>query len=243
MKAGHLNESVTLYEGSALDVLPLLTGVDALVTDPPYGINLGVTNDRRQDGNHLGKRGYRSHCDSFEAFVADIVPCLNAAIDIATRAAVFTGPNIHEQRKPSSIGGVYCPAAIGRSYWGFKNFLPVLFYGTAPDMAKGSYPTVYKSSSTAEKNGHPCPKPLDWMRWLVGLASRRGDTILDCFAGSGTTGALAMLEGRRCILIEKDPVYCDVIRRRIERATGDGPGSLFHAKPAAHDLFTTTETP
>jgi len=222
-----LSEAVTLYEGDCLDVLPTLTGVDAVVTDPPYGVELGVKNDQRRGGSHLGKRAYENFEDTYEMFVDLIVPRLNLSLDIAKRGAVFSGPNIHEQRKPNAIGGIYCPCAVGRTSWGFKTFLPILFYGTAPDLQNGHKHTVLRSTESSEKSVHPCPKPIGWMKWLVSLASSQHETILDPFAGSGTTGVAAILEGRRAILIEKDPRYCEIIRRRIAEAESTGPQSLF----------------
>jgi hypothetical protein len=117
--------------------------------------------------------------------------------------------------------GSPCSSARG---WGFKNFLPVLFYGTAPDLHKGvrEHTVIRSTTGHTEGSGHPCPKPLEWMRWLVRIATRPGELILDPFAGSGTTGAAAMREGRKCILIEKEPAYCEIIRRRLSEA-----GTLF----------------
>jgi site-specific DNA-methyltransferase (adenine-specific) len=218
-------DPVKVIEGDCLDVLPELAAVGCeftLITDPPYGVGLGIDNDPRTGGGHLGKKGYANDPDTYESFVSDVVPRLNVAIDLAKRAAVFTGPNIHEQRKPTAIGGIHHPAAVGRTTWGFKSFLPVLFYGTSPDRHKGSYPTMLRSTATVEKNGHPCPKPLEWMRWLVRLATRPGDLIIDPFAGSGTTGIAAAKEGRRCILIEKDASYAAICRKRVAKALDAG---------------------
>jgi site-specific DNA-methyltransferase (adenine-specific) len=210
--------TVTLHLGDCLDVLRTIEpgSVDAVVTDPPYGVNLGVLNDKRRDRSHLGKQSYADYQDTYENFVEQIVPRLNAAIDSGERAAVFTGPHIHEQRKPKAIGGIYHPSAIGRTSWGFKNFLPVLFYGIAPELEKGHHPTVHRSTAVSPKNGHPCPKPLEWMMWLIQLASRPGDTILDPFMGSGTTGVACVRTGRNFIGIEIDPGYHEIARKRID---------------------------
>jgi DNA modification methylase len=127
-------------------------------------------------------------------------------MQLTGRAAVFIGPHIHELPKFDALGGVYCSAATGRHQWGFKNFLPVLLYGTYPDLHKGAqYPTVIASNETAEKNGHPVPKPVGWMRWLVALTTRRGETVLDPFMGSGTTGVAAVQQGRQFVGIEREP--------------------------------------
>ena len=68
---------------------------------------------------------------------------------------------------------------------------------------------------------HPTVKPVDLMRWLVRLVTPPGGTILDPFAGSGTTGEAAMLEGFDCIMIERDPQSVADIRHRIKRWSGE----------------------
>ncbi len=66
---------------------------------------------------------------------------------------------------------------------------------------------------------HPTVKPLALMRYLIRLVTPPGGTVLDPFAGSGTTGEAAVLEGMGCVLIEKDPEYIDDIKKRIACAT------------------------
>lgn len=57
------------------------------------------------------------------------------------------------------------------------------------------------------------------MRWLLKLVCPPNGVTLDLFAGSGTTGVAAREEGTRCILIEREQTYFDIMRRRIEAAT------------------------
>jgi len=64
---------------------------------------------------------------------------------------------------------------------------------------------------------HPSPKPLALMRWLVRLATLPNGLVLDCFAGSGATAEAAVLERRRCITIERDPAYLELVRVRLRR--------------------------
>ncbi len=66
------------------------------------------------------------------------------------------------------------------------------------------------------RNAHPTVKPLELMRWLTRLLCPPGGTVLDPFAGSGSTGAACMLEGRRFVGIERDERYVPVARARIE---------------------------
>jgi site-specific DNA-methyltransferase (adenine-specific) len=208
----------TLYLGDCKDILPSIGRLDATITDPPYGINLGST--KGGGGAHgLRLQAYKSYCDTYENYVAKVVPQLTYAIENTDRAAVFIGPHIHELPKFDALGGVYSSAASGRHRWGFKNFLPVLFYGTYPDLHKGArYPTVLASNERAEKNGHPVPKPIGWMLWLIDLVTRQGETVLDPFMGSGTTGVAAVLKGRQFVGIECDPSYFEIACRRIQQA-------------------------
>lgn len=215
----HLAEGITLYCADCREILPALGMVDAMVTDPPYGVLAFGNRDFRGGKHGLAISEYESYADTYDKFVSLVIPRLNAALDIAQRAAVFTGPHIVEQRKPSVVGGVYCSAAIGRNEWGFKNLLPVLLYGKAPDLNFGAKtPTAIESSAIADTIDHPCPKPTAWMKWLVTLTSRKSETILDPFMGSGTTGVAAVNLGRRFLGIEIEPKYFDVACRRIEEA-------------------------
>lgn len=67
---------------------------------------------------------------------------------------------------------------------------------------------------------HPTVKPVVLVADAIREVSRRGDTVLDTFSGSGTTLIAAQRMGRRARLIEIDPKYCDVIVRRWEQLTG-----------------------
>lgn len=220
-----------LYLGDSSEIIYLLPDSDVLITDPPYGVEIG-SGDKRGGPHGLSLDHYQSYDDTYENFVNQIVPTLTAAIKKTQRSAIFIGPHIHEMPKFDALGGVYCAAATGRHKWGYKNFLPVLLYGAYPDLNNGAkFPTVIASNETAEKNGHPVPKPLGWMKWLVNLTSRHGETILDPYMGSGTTGVAAVQMGRSFIGIEKEPRYFDIACRRIEQAQRQPDMFIEPAKP------------
>ena len=107
------------------------------------------------------------------------------------------------------------PAGAGIGRWGFTCFHPVLLYGKRPSSAL--YPCGIESFDTSEQNGHPCPKPLRWMKWAVALASKEDETILDPFMGSGTTLVAAKNLGRRAIGIEIDEKYCEIAAKRLSQ--------------------------
>lgn len=210
----------TLYLGDCLEILPTLPKVDALITDPPYGVNLG---------NHAGasetrpgyivKGRYESYEDTEENFVQIVAPAILRALNNAERGVVFSsGKNLWHLPRAIAVGGVYLPAGCGRNPWGFTSLAHACFYGTAPDLHLGAKATAIVSSDAAEKNGHPCPKPDSWMRWAVDLASRKHETVLDPFMGSGSTGVAAVQLGRKFIGIEIEPRYFDIACERIENA-------------------------
>ena len=72
------------------------------------------------------------------------------------------------------------------------------------------------------RDGHPAPFPVEIAERLIRMFSFAGDTVLDPFAGSGSTLIAAERLGRRCFAVELDPAYCDVIRRRYEEFVDDG---------------------
>jgi DNA modification methylase len=67
-------------------------------------------------------------------------------------------------------------------------------------------------------NTHPTVKPLALMKWLVKLVAHPGDTVLDPFTGSGTTGVACVELGRDFVGIEREAEYVEIARRRIEAA-------------------------
>lgn len=71
------------------------------------------------------------------------------------------------------------------------------------------------SRSKPRRNSHPTVKPVALMRWLVRLVTPPGGTILDPFAGSGTTGIAACLEGMEFVGIEREPEYAAIARARV----------------------------
>jgi len=73
------------------------------------------------------------------------------------------------------------------------------------------------------RNIHPTVKPLSLMRWLIRLAVPEGGLVLDPFAGSGSTGIAAVVEGRRFLGIERDARYVDVACARLTHWAGEQP--------------------
>jgi site-specific DNA-methyltransferase (adenine-specific) len=96
---------------------------------------------------------------------------------------------------------------------------------TAEKAARGKLPTdtwwhTIVPTNGAEKTGYPTQKPLGILRRIVAASSRRGDTVLDFFAGSGTTGAACLELDRRFILVDSNPEAIRVMRSRFAGVDG-----------------------
>lgn len=219
MKPYYEQDGITIYHGDCRDVLPTLRA-DALVTDPPYGVNLG-SHGGALDGraSHvLVKAGYATYDDTPENFVSVVVPAITAALGLVERGIVFcAGHMMWHLPRPSAVGGVFLPAAVGRCARGYNSFAHALLYGVAPDLNKGARAIGIASTERAAPSIHPCPKPESWMRWAVSLVSRPGELVIDPFMGSGTTLRAAKDIGRRAIGIEIDERYCEIAAKRLSQ--------------------------
>lgn len=203
----------TLYLGDCLEILPTLEKVDAVITDPPYGVNLGV------DGpTSIGKTAYASFADTPEFVASVCVPAIKICIEKFGRVVLTPGArNCFLYPHPTEMGAIYNPAGAGFSRWGFTCSQPILYYGKDPHGSK-KFPQSLQSTELSDKNGHPCPKPTKLMVWFVNRASLDGETILDPFMGSGTTGVACANLGRKFIGIEIEPKYFDIACERITNA-------------------------
>jgi site-specific DNA-methyltransferase (adenine-specific) len=91
---------------------------------------------------------------------------------------------------------------------------------TPEKVEKGKLPTdvwwhTIVSPTGKEKTGYPTQKPIGILRRIIQASSKPGDTVLDFFAGSGTTGFVANELGRRFILVDQNPESIEVIKNRL----------------------------
>ena len=91
---------------------------------------------------------------------------------------------------------------------------------TEEKVAKGKLPTdvwwhTIVSPTGKEKTGYPTQKPIGILRRIIQASSKEGDVVLDFFAGSGTTGVVANMLGRRFLLVDQNPEALDVIKQRL----------------------------
>lgn len=191
VKPYYERNGIAILHGDCREVLPTLQA-DAVVTDPPYGVNF---------------RG-----EAWDVVVPDW--WLQLARAAAPLVVFTTAPTtMWDYPRPD---GVLCsarPGSTSRTPWGgFNHWTPVLVYG------KGKWsPDLHSEADCLRVNdnagiGHPCPKSVNLMRWLVrGTAG----TVLDPFMGSGTTLVAAKLEQRKAVGIEIEERYCEIAAKRL----------------------------
>lgn len=198
--------NATLYLGDCMDILPTLDKVDAVITDPPYGINENYKKVASRE--QLAKPKDYGHFDWDKEPASKEV--IDMAIAISKNQAIFGGNYFH--LPPSSCWLVWdklntgdfadCelawtnwPKAVRRIQWRWNGMI-----------RQGN-----------EDRFHPTQKPLQVMKWVIELCPK-ADTVLDPFMGSGTTGVAAVQMGRKFIGIEREPKYFEIACKRIEDA-------------------------
>ena len=206
-----------LWLGDCLHVLYALRPIDATITDPPYGVNL--TAKQNKWVVNIGT-GYESYEDTPENVTEICVEAIKRCIEISDRVIVTPGTrNMWSYPKPDDVGTIFNRCGAGRGPWGFNGNNPILYYGKCPYLAHGmgSRPNSWDQpvNDYAEKLDHPCPKPMGMMNWLVERGSLAGETVLDPFMGTGTTGMACVTLGRKFIGIEIEPKYFDIACKRI----------------------------
>ena len=207
-----------LILGDCLEVMPLLGKVDAVVTDPPYGVNYEGSKTKH------GTNGfsYNSFDDTPEEIERVCVPAIRMAMSMARSGIMTPGnANAFKYDEPRSLGVIYYPSGANSGPWGFVCSQPLFYYGKDPYLANGlgSRPTAFATTEATDRTiNHPCPKPIGQTTWMVSRVSLPNETILDPFMGSGTTLVACAKLGRKGIGIEPDPGYFETACRRVEQA-------------------------
>lgn len=224
---------VVVMEGDCLDVLRGLPDgcVDAVVTDPPYGISLENHGKFRTEWN-IGGDGDHVVAEAVFAWAgAAKLPLCAFGSPYSPYSGVWR--NILAWDKGPAVG------AGGDAQTCWKRTFELIFIRNNAPLRTGRDAAVLKywmsPNFRDDHRCHPAAKPVPLLRYLIRQLTAPGDLILDPFAGSGTTGVAAIAEGRRCILIEKEPAYAAICRTRVAEALGLGVGSLL--KTIQPDLF------
>jgi DNA modification methylase len=203
----------TLYLGDCREILPTLGKVDAVVTDPPYGIGEdgGRFRDRKGGGHRvLEKLGWDSERPDASIF---------QMIVSASYQQIIWGGNYFADLLPPSKGWLYWDKLMGGDF-------------ADGELAWTSLDRALRKFTHCNKGGgkeHPTQKPVELMKWCLGFLPD-AQTICDPFMGVASTGVAAVKLGKSFIGIEREPSYFDIACRRIEQAYKQP--DLFITKPA-----------
>jgi site-specific DNA-methyltransferase (adenine-specific) len=194
--------------------LPLADeSVDAIVTDPPYGMRWNTDSTRFSGGFHGHRRPGGEGRNDWGSILNDDQP-FDPSPWLKFRAVILWGTNHYASHLPVGTTLVW----IKRNDDAFGTFLSDAEIGW---MNRGHGTYCFKDlsmNSTATTRIHPTQKPIALMRWCIQkLKLKPNSLILDPYCGSGSTLIAALQEGHRVIGMDLDRHYLEVARRRIER--------------------------
>jgi DNA modification methylase len=202
--------NATLYLGDCLDILPALPTVDAVITDPPYGIGF-MDQQHASTGRHGGRKAYPFFQWDDEAPGKEIFERIFAI----SRHQVIWGANYFSSYLPPSMGWLFWDK--GQRINSSDGELAF----TNQQKALRIF-TLNRAALLSDGAVHPTQKPIALMRWCIDQVGMP-ESILDPFMGSGSTGVAAVQLGRQFIGIEREEAYFHMACERIENAQRQQP--------------------
>ena len=192
----------TLMHGDCLEILPTLDKVDAVVTDPPYGLG------ERWSGGTWGANPMYADAKQWDVAVSQ--QTINSLIDKAA-ASIIWGGNYYAM-PPSRCWLSWRKSSQMETMADFE-----LAWTSLDRPAK----EILENRNPDGKRDHPTQKPIRVMEWTLGFVEN-AECILDPFMGSGTTGVACANLGRKFIGIEIERKYFDIACERIDAAYAQG---------------------
>lgn len=224
------------------DMADLLRGgvADLIVTDPPYNVALGQ-HDRPSEAKQLHRRTdglviANDSWDNDEDFIEFLRSAFELGMDVLKPGGAFYIWHADTQRmnflKACERAGMTIRECLvwvknvftlGRQDYQWRHE-PCL-YGWKDGASHQWYSdrkqsTVLEFDKPSSNSEHPTMKPIPLIAYQIENSSKKGDLVLDMFGGSGSTLIACEKLGRKCVTMELDPHYCDVIISRWEEMTG-----------------------
>ena len=203
----------TLYQGDCREILPLLDKVDAVVTDPPYGISFNPKTRSTKKGNLYAGGIYKTN---FEPIVGD-----DRVFEPETwlkYPCVLWGANNYPSNLPPSNGWLVWHKTGGDlSFKMSQCELAFCSETTSVKFFDYMWNGFRRDGQAGDKVNHPTEKPIALMQWCLTMLPK-AQTILDPYMGSGTTGVACVKMGRSFIGIEIDQTHFSTACKRIEEA-------------------------
>ena len=204
-----------LIQGDCLEVMPTLGPVDAVVTDPPYG----VAYSRGKGGGAMnGGLLTASKFDGAPPIAGDDAPFDPAPVLAIGVPSILWGANHYASRLPDAAKWLVWDKRRGTTT---NDFADCEFAWTNLSGPARCLPHMWNGALRDSEHGiqrvHQTQKAIRVMEWCLGFVPD-ADTVLDPFMGSGTTLVACAKLGRKGIGIEIDPDYFDIACKRVEDA-------------------------
>jgi site-specific DNA-methyltransferase (adenine-specific) len=199
--------NATLYLGDCLEILPTLPKVDAVITDPPYGIAFESHGQRFKGAEPI----HGDEDDTSAVAVALLTEGTTAMFFSPYRPLPIDWRSVLVWNKGAHVGGGGDPETCWK-----RDFELIGVRGNRPLNGKRDSAVRYVPGLMA--NQHTAQKPVEIMEYLIGKLTNDMEVVLDPFMGSGTTGVACMNLGRKFIGIEIEAKYFDIACERIENA-------------------------
>ena len=225
----HLAEGVTLYLGDCREILPTLGKVDAVVSDPPYGIAFSHGGN---DNSGIGGGRYATKFNKVK-IVGDESPFDPGPLLRLSDKVILWGGNHFADRLPASPAWmIWDKRAASQHSNDFADCeLAWASWDSVARIFRHHWDGMMKASERGVPREHPTQKPIAVMEWCIRQIPPPATLILDPFMGSGTTGVAAVHLGRSFIGVEIEQQYFDVACRRIEKAQAQSSMFVDPPKP------------
>lgn len=215
MKPYFDRDGITIYNARCEDVLPDVdpAGVDLVLTDPPYGINLDTDYSKMSDPKHTSTAWARR-------VDGDAEPFDPAALVPFGRMFLF-GANHYHHRLPEG-GSWFVWDKVTRNDVKVRQADGELAWTNAGGKNCVVYRHMWSGAFRETERGftvHPTQKPTALMRWIIDRWTKPGDLILDPYMGSGPIAQACHELGRRYIGIELVEDYCSIAVGRLAQQT------------------------
>ncbi len=212
------------------DVMGLIDGlkVDLVLTDPPYGMNVQKGTGTIGGGGHVAKLRQSVHLQSrkYSSLIGDNAQeSARKHYDIAKSISdkfIIWGGQYFAKFLPVNGGWLFWNKRTGNNDFS-DGELAYTNIGKRVRMYTQLWNGICMGGSYAlnarDKTAriHPTQKPVELHMKILEDFSKPGDIILDCFGGSGTTLIACEMTGRKCLMMEISPEYCDIIAERYHK--------------------------
>lgn len=210
MRPYYDEEGITLYHGDCSIILPTLGQADLLLTDPPYGLGEAAGKNRSRSKIAKAKDYGDAHWDD--------APPARWLVDLMRSKAtwqIIFGGNYFEL-PPASCWLVW-DKENGESDFADCELAWTNLKSAVRRKRHRWAGMLQADMANKEARVHPTQKPLAVISWAMSLAPVDVETVLDPFAGSGTTLVAAKNAGKRAVGIEREERYCEAAARRLSQ--------------------------